>query len=221
MRITLDELLTVTNTSEEQLKSARRRGQIALAFARNDAFRKLWYLPVDAVAMLLTMALAKVYGASVAAQMVRMFGDAWLTVVAQAETDFSMDALFAVVDFIHEGDGKRAHMACGARDATPEAIAAMVAKSPAAQGYVAERINRMIRVTAARHGIDLTDRFMSAPGSSEFAELMAPYTQQAIGIVELSARRKCEANARRIGELVRVRAMGHRRGSQSLHAAEA
>jgi hypothetical protein len=89
MRLTLDELLTITDTSEDALKSMRRRGQIALAFGRSDAFRSLWYLPVDAVAMLLTMALAKVYGAGIAAQMVRMFGGAWLTVVAQAEADFS------------------------------------------------------------------------------------------------------------------------------------
>jgi hypothetical protein len=199
----------------------RRRGQVALAFGRNDAFRSLWYLPVDAVAMLLTMALAKVYGASAASQTVRLFGDAWLAVVARAEADFATDALFAVVDFIGSG-GRSAHMACGAHAATPEAIAAAVAKSPAAQGYVAERINavnvshiiRMVRTAAARHGIDLTDRFLPAPGTAEFAELMAPYKQQEIGIVEVGARRKREASARRIGEQVRARATGQGAGSR-------
>ncbi|MFL5239886.1 MAG: hypothetical protein ACJ8EL_20275 [Rhizomicrobium sp.] len=218
MRITLDELLTVTDISEDALKSMRRRGQIALAFSRNDAYRSLWYLPVDAVAMLLTMTLAKVYGASIAAQIVRMFGDVWLTVVAQAESDVSVDALFAVSDLIREADGRRAHLARGARDAIPEAIAAELARSPEGKGYVAERINlvnvshiiRRIRVTAARHGIDLTSPLMLAPASEEFQELMQRYARQENGIVEARARRKREAIARRVGEQVRARLAGGR-----------
>jgi hypothetical protein len=235
-RITLSELLTATETSVEALKSMRRRDHVALAFGRRDALASSWYLPVDAVGIHLTTALAKVYGATLAAQMVRTFGDVLLTVVAQAEADFASDAHFAVVDFVNETDGRSAHLACGARDATPEAVAAMVARSPAAQGYVVARINvvnvshviRVIRTTAARHGIDLTARFLPAPDSDEFQGLMQPYAQQETGIVERSARRKREAIARRIGEQARARAMGGRISvggrsarSRSLQAAEA
>ena len=178
MRLTLQELLKITATTDQGLRSLRRRDQVALAFGQRHAYDSLTYLPIDALGMLLAGTLAKSYGQTEAAQLVRIYGDVWAQVVAEAEADFKTDASFCVVDFERESDGRKATMAAGARDATPEQIAVTVANTPEAQGFVAVRINcvnishliRAIRISARKHDIDLIGPFMPPPGSEEFKE---------------------------------------------------
>lgn len=214
MRLTLPELLSITETSNQALKSLRRRDQIALAFGQRHAYESLSYLPLDAVGMLLTGTLAKSYGHTEAAQLVRVYGDIWAQVVAEAEADFKTDASFCVVDFERESDGKKATMAAGAREATPERIAATVANTPEAQGFVAVRINcvnishliRAIRISAAKHDIDLIRPFMPPPGSEEFQKLFAPYVELRDKAIAVTAkeRKKREALVREAGTVSRM-----------------
>jgi hypothetical protein len=215
MRLTLQELLKITATTDQGLRSLRRRGQIALAFGQRHAFDSLTYLPLDAVAMLLRGTLAKSYGQTEAAQFVRIYGDVWAQVVAEAEADFKTDVSFCIVDFERENDGKKATMAAGARDATPEQIAAAVANTPEAQGFVAVRINcvnlshliRAIRTSAAKHGINLTMPFMPPPGSEDFQKLFEPYVEaRDAAIVQVRDRRRREVLARQAGEKARAAA---------------
>ncbi|WP_407174435.1 hypothetical protein [Bradyrhizobium sp. STM 3562] len=213
--MTKTELLRTTCRSVEAWKSMQRRGEIALAFGDCRASASRWYTPVDAVAILLVLELAKTYGAGVAASFARAFADTLLNVIAEAEHG-PIDALFVMVDLIREADGTRGHLACGAHAASLAMIGAEVANL--APGYTIERvtainvnqITRTVRANAARLGVDLSGPFMPAPGSTEFTEIMAPFAELPTGMVEASARRKRESAIRRVSERVRQRAMGGR-----------
>ncbi|MBR0900976.1 hypothetical protein JQ616_38975 [Bradyrhizobium tropiciagri] len=208
-RLTLSELLHVTNTGEEALKSMRRRGQIALAFGLRDAFASSWYLPVDAVSMLVTSALAKVYGVSNAAVLVRISGDVLLQIVAGAEADTDTDAMLCVMDLVRERDGVRAYfVSCAAVDAfLPE-----LPRSCETHDFVPERliminvsqVIRALRVSALRIGVDLTAPFLPPPDSLEFQKLMASYSQLPHTMVELHTIKKRDALARKIGAKARA-----------------
>lgn len=231
VRLTRNELLAITDHTEHGFKTKLRRDQWGLAYGGRYTGARAWYGPEDAVAVHLISTLAKAYGGNTAALMTRVFGDVVLAAIAKAEGDCTVDAHFAVVDFIAP-DGQRAYLACGAHDATPETIAAELAKSYLVHGFVAERVImvnishliRTVRTNAAQLGIDLTVPFLPAPESDEFLELMSPYAELPGCIVELRNVKQRDAMARKIGARVRARAMGqggigHQRRSRSLWAA--
>jgi hypothetical protein len=227
---TLDwqELLAITDTNKEMLKSLRRRDALALAWGRGQVYESLRYVPLDAVGMLLVRDLGKHYsskgdkGYTEVAAILRVHSDIWARVVAEAEREYKEDTdfrvRFCIVDFERMSDGKRAHLVGGSRDTSDEAIAEAMAQSPQAKGYTMTRINctniaRLlieIRTNAAKHGIELHEpfSFMPHPDSKEFAELMRPFEQaKASAFVEVQNRKKREAEVRKIGERVRARAM--------------
>jgi hypothetical protein len=218
-RLTLDEIMSICDFGIEQLKSLRRRDQIALAFGGNTAWAvATWYMPADCVGLMLTAALAKAYDMTIAAQIVRAFGDAWLTAVAKADADTEIDAetdaSFAVADLVRKDDSQRALMAWCAGSAA-------LAQLPEAKSYTIERVTvvnvssivRAVRANAASCDLDLSSPFMPAPDSEQFAEIMAPYAAIETGVVvEVRALEKREALVRRLGEQARAIAMG-RRGS--------
>ena len=97
MRLTSREVLQIAGIGDEALKSMRRRHQIALAFGGDDSVAAKMYLPVDAVALMLSSTLARTYGASLAASLVRASADMVLIAGAQAEASknnvpYSVDA---------------------------------------------------------------------------------------------------------------------------------
>lgn len=211
VRLTRNELLTITNHSEHGFKTKLRRDQWAMAYGGRDAAARSWYRPEDAVAVHLTSALATIYGADLAAQIVRISSDVIVGAISEADTDPEAGALFAVVDFVHT-DGRRAYLTCGGRDERPEANGVQFA----ARGYHVERvisvnvslILQSVRTGAQRIGIDLSEPFLPAPDSAAFAELLAPYAELECGMVELRAIKKRDAIASKIGARVRARAMG-------------
>jgi len=211
-RLTLGELTTITDIGVEELKSKRRRDQLAFAFGCSDASARLRYVPSDCVAVMVTKDLAKTHGAKQAAQIVRAFADGMLRAVALSEADIALDVMFVVTDFV-DADGKRAFLASAAQGATADAVAADAVE---VTGYVAERINavnisrivRVVRANAARLRIDLREAFMPAPNSAEFDDLMKSFEELPSGIVEARALRRHEVAARKAGELARAVAMG-------------
>lgn len=215
VRLTRNELLAISDHTEHGFKTKLRRDQWGLAYGGRGAAARAWYGPEDAVVVHLVSTLAKAYDATTGARMTRAFADVVLITIAKAEADFTVDAHFAVVDFVGK-DGQRAYLACGARDTTPDTIAAELAKSPPARAFVAERVItinvshliRIVRTNAARIGIDLIAPFLPPPESAEFLELMAPYAELPGGIVEMRAAKKRDAIAGKIGARVRARAMG-------------
>jgi hypothetical protein len=216
-RLTLDEITNICDIGAEQLKSLRRRDQIALAFGGNTAWAvATWYMPADCVGLMLTTALAQAYDMTVAAQLVRAFGAQWLHAVAKAEaaeTDAGFDAWFAVADLVRRDDGSRSLMAWCTGSVT-------LAGLPEANGPMFERITminisrivRAVRVNAARCDLDLSAPFMPAPDSDDFQEIMAAYARETGGFVEARALKKAEASARRLGGQARA-IMMRRRGS--------
>jgi hypothetical protein len=217
-RLTRHEVMhDIVGTTKEGLKSLMRRQHVALAFGIADAPASIWYTPCDAVSMLIAMQLAKSYGAATAARLTRAFADTVLTAIAQAEGDFAQDVLFCIIDLVHEVDGKRGYLACGALNAAPESIAAELA-TLAKDGYAIEqiisvnvsRIIRQVRVTAAGQGLDLTGRFLPRPESDEFKQLLEPFAAVPAGIVELRSLKNRDAVVRRVGAQARARAMAGR-----------
>jgi hypothetical protein len=212
-QLSLSELLTVTGTTLQGLKTLRRRDQVAGAFGLRHAYENFKFLPLDAIGFLLSGSLAKAYGQTEAAQLVRVHGDVWAEVVAEAEADPLSDQSFCIVDFERESDGKSAHMACGARDATPERIAATLQRTPAAEGFVAVRVNcvnvsylmRVLRTTAAKHDIDLLNPFLPPRGHPAFAEIFAPYVKSRdAAIVSVRDRKSRETLAAKLGQKARA-----------------
>src|ERR1700732_3277164 len=65
-RLTLDELLLVTDTPINAFKALRIRKQLALAFGRSDAYASLSYVKLDGVALML----AESHGRQFAAHLV-------------------------------------------------------------------------------------------------------------------------------------------------------
>ena len=96
MRLSLAELLTVTDTDQGMLKAWRRRNHVALAFGRTDAYESMSYIALDAVAILLADTLAKSYRRTFAAHLVRVYWDIWGYAVAHAEADPSKPSHFVV-----------------------------------------------------------------------------------------------------------------------------
>jgi hypothetical protein len=215
MRLTLDEITNICGLGPEQMKSLRRRGQFGRAFGANTAFASDWYLPVDAVGVMLTAGIAQAYDMTTAAQITRAFGDAWLAAVAAADADTEIDSTLAVADLIRKDDGQRALLAWCAGHAVTA-----LAMSPESNGYTVERVTvtnissivRAVRANAARLDLDLSAPFMPAPGSDDFQEIVAPYAAIEAGPVEVRALKKAEAAARRLGEQARALMM-RRRGS--------
>jgi hypothetical protein len=211
--MTLDELLTATATTFNVLKQWRHRDQIALSFGQRFAYASLRYLPLDGIGLLLADAVAKSHGRTFAAQAVRVHWDTWAEVVAHAEDDPTRPANFCVVDF-RLADGKQGHMVCGAAGAIDEeALALRLAMTPQAKGAEPERIVcvnvarliRFMRENAARHGIDLLDRFLPPPGDPALVDLLAPWKAAKESAIDMARalRRKDEIAAERAGALVR------------------
>ncbi len=197
-RLTLDELLLVTDTPINQFKALRIRKQLALAFGRSDAYASLAYVELDGVALMLADALAESHGRQFAARVVRVYWDVWGAVVARAEADASQAAKFCVVDFT-TADGKSAHLVCGAGGViSDEEIAAKTAATPQAAGAEAKRIVcvnltrliRFMREHAARHGIDLLrSSFLPPADDPRTIDLLWPWAEargRAIEMVYIS-----------------------------------
>lgn len=205
IRLRLNEVLALTDTGMEALKSRRRRGEVAIGLGGCELLASGCYAPIDCVAILLATALTEVYGAKVAGQLVRGFADVVLTTIGEAEADRAHDVMLAVIDCV-DADGKRAFLASAAHDAG----------AGAPNGYTVERINavnvsqiiRAVRASAVRFRIDLNDVFMPAPVSETFAAIMAPFAEMPGGIVAARDLRRRETAARRAGEASRAIAMG-------------
>jgi hypothetical protein len=217
-RLTLAELLKVTATPPEALKSLRRRDQIALAFGRREAYDSLSYIELDAVGLLLTDAIGRAYNnLTTAAQLLRIYGDVWAGVVGEAEADLRHDKSFCIVDLADADEPRplehiKAHYACGANESDPDKIAKFVERYSPTPGLVAVRVNcvnvshliRFIRKTAAKHGIDLLGAFMPPPSDPRFKEFVQPYEDlRDKAIFEVRARKAREALAREVGERAR------------------
>jgi hypothetical protein len=205
-RLTARELLRLTDIGSEAAKSMRRRRQIALAFAADNIVAGAMYTPMDAVCLMLSSALAKGCGATMAASLIRAFADVVLIVVADAETG-TTDVLLAVADLVHS-DGRRAYLACGA-DAMIELATA--------KGFTIERattvnisaIIRSIRANEARVGIDLSGSFLPAPTMIGFTDMVKQFQAAPMGVtVETKFLRKRDALARKLGTQVRMQLIG-------------
>src|SRR4051812_25911156 len=89
--LTLQQVLTLTETSFQKFQTLRRadRDQIAMAFGRRTAAASLSYIPADCIGMLLVDALGESYGGKLTfpAQLVRVYGDVWLQCIAYAEAE--------------------------------------------------------------------------------------------------------------------------------------
>lgn len=219
------ELLAITGTNKEMLKSLRKRKALALAWGRDQIYESLRYVPLDAVGMLLVRDLGKNYSAKYdggygeVAAILRVHSDIWARVVAEAEREYKEDTdfrvRFCIVDFERMSDGKRAHLVGGSRDTSDEAIAEAMAQSPQAKDYTMTRVNCInvsrllieIRTNAAMHGIELHQpfSFMPHPDSKEFADLMQPFEQaKANAIIEVQNRKAREALMRKLGKDARA-----------------
>jgi hypothetical protein len=201
MRLTRTELLTITGHTEHGFNTKQRRGQWAMAYSRRDAGARDWYRPEDAVAVQLTVELAKTFGATQAASLVLMFGGSVLRAISAAEHS-ATDALVGVVELARDSDGRPAVLACSTTDVGVEGytVARVVTVN-------ISRLVRAVRASAERAGIDLSDVFMPASGSAALDAIMAGYAELDL-IVEASARRQRLAAARQAGELARRAAMG-------------
>ena len=215
-RLTLDELLLVTDTPINQFKALRIRKQLALAFGRSDAYASLTYVELDGVALMLADALAESHGRQFAARVVRVYWDVWGAVVARAEADASQAAKFCVVDFT-TADGKSAHLVCGAGGViSDEEIAAKTAATPQAAGAEAKRIVcvnltrliRFMRENGARHGINLIDSpfLPAAPDDQRTIDLLTPWAEARARAIEMvgAMKVKDEKAAARAGLLARA-----------------
>jgi hypothetical protein len=200
-RLTLNEVMSITNIGIEQLKSMRRRGQFAAAFSCKDAFATLRYSGVDCVAVLLTSELARTFSSKEAATLVLMFGGSVLRAIADAEHG-SADVLLGIADLVREDDGRRAHLACAAPDVGAEGHTTVRVVT-----CNVSRLIRRVRASAERVGIDLSAPFMPARDSAALDAILAGYTELQ-AVVEHGARRKRLAGARHAGERARQLAMG-------------
>lgn len=207
-RLTARELLRLADIGPEAARSMRRRRHIALAFGADDIPARSMFAPIDAVCLILSSALSKAYGATLAASLVRAFADVVLIVAAEAEVGMANDVLVAFADLAH-GDGRGAYLACGA-DAMMELAAA--------KGFTIERattvnISGIIRaVRAKRVGVDLSEAFLPVPTMADFADMLKPFEGGPMGIiVEQKSLTKRDASARKLGVQVRMQMIGGRR----------
>ena len=194
-RLKLAEVLAVTKMDHNAFKARRLRDQLAFAFGQRQAYASLSFLPVDAVGLLITEKLSKAYGNKKAAQIVRVWFEAWGRTVALADT--RQEAVqFCCVDLVDQ-NGKEATWPMGglgtdideieydmhAYTLTPEFRA--MCKETGLIGIVSPVrltcINvliwlNFIRKTAAGLGIDLSSPFMPPPGP-ELEALLAPFVE--------------------------------------------
>lgn len=201
MRLTLAQLLTLSDTSAEGLKGLRRRDQLALAFGQRFAYQSLTFFPIDAVGMRLAAGLGNYLGLLKAAQVVRLWSDDWLRVVAEVEHSGVL-VEWCVVELV-DALGKKATWTSTARspDGTSAPNFAEVkgriaqfsetsefAKMCAAAGLgpgarpqallcvPVKPILATIRQRAAKEGLDLSGPFMPAPGPA-LDVLLKPYVE--------------------------------------------
>jgi hypothetical protein len=212
-RLSLNEVLLVTDTPINEFKALRIRKQLALAFGRSDAYASLSYVELDGVGLLLADALAESHGRQFAAHAVRVYWDIWGFVVARAEADPSQAAKFCIVDFMTKS-GKAANLVCGAGGViSDEEIAAQLAATPQAAGAEATRIVcvnltrliRFMRENGARHGINLMGPFLPWPDDQRTIDLLAPWTEARARAIEMvgAMTAKDEKAATRAGTLAR------------------
>jgi hypothetical protein len=206
-RISLAERLIASGTSREREKAAVLRGQIAGAFGSDQMRARELHLYADAVATRLALTLAESHGRSLAAQLVRCFGDHVIAALAQAEVDRSQEVPIAFIDLICAKTGRRAFSAYGMRDPIEPV-----------DGFVTERcittnlsyVIRSTRSAAARSGLaGYNDAFMYAPTSPEYAQVMRAYVDAELpDLIEERALHKVEVMARRAGAQGRAVVLG-------------
>jgi hypothetical protein len=178
----LDEFLALAGLTKQQVKTLRRRDQLALAFGRRDAYSTLNYIELDAVAVLLVEELARSFDKTVAAQIVKLHADIWGFGVAESET--SKSVFFIVAEFV-DSVGRRTHLAGCSRTADAEQIRKGFAKQPYAAGHEfaravvvpLSRLLERVRINAKQAGIDVSGPFLPPPGDHRFKEIFAPYVK--------------------------------------------
>jgi hypothetical protein len=208
VRLTPRELLTITDIDIEALKSMRRRHQIAIAFGGEDVVSSRMYTACDAVALMISSALAKSYGASLAAALTRASADVVLIAIAQAGVS-KQNVPLAIIDLTRD-DGRRAYITCTDAVEPPNAAAA--------QGYVLERVVSInvshifgvVRANATRIGLDLSAPFLPEPGSETFDAMMGPFVDANLmgSLIEAKSLRKRDMLARKAGAQARAHAIG-------------
>jgi hypothetical protein len=204
MRLTSRELLSIADIHIEALKSARRRDQIAIGFGGHDIVAAKMYLPVDVVALMISSALSKTFGAGLASALTRASADMVLIAVAQAGVSNATVPL-AIIDLVRS-DGRRAYVA---------STAAVEPSAP--EGYVVERamslnVSRIIdqvRARAARADLDLGAPFLPEPGSEALDAMMRPFVDTNLmgSVIEAKSLRRRDMLARKAGEVARRVAM--------------
>jgi hypothetical protein len=209
MRLTLREVLDITATTDPMLKALRTRNQLALAFGQSHAYESLRYVPLDCVAILLNATLAKSYARNFAAQLTRVYWDAWTETVAYAEADPEKPAHFHVID-VTAPNGKAGHCFAGSQGEVdvPKLMSLRVPHGATLDRET--KINvvpliRFIRTSAARLGIDLLSPFVPPFGDPRLAQLLAPWAEARLHAVDMlkAIRRSDEEAAARAGKLAR------------------
>lgn len=205
--LTYDELLTVTETDQNLLKRRRRHDHVALAFGRRFIFKSLRYLAIDAVAMLIAETIAKNFGHTTAARLVRCDGDIWATAIAMSEEHPDRPANYAIVEF--DRNGKREFLTAATNSIDTGEIARKLSMSKVALGATAQRITlcnvtpliAVIRRTGAAYDIDLSAPFLPAPNSDDFKALFNPYAETVKTIRDtVEAKRVAGEKARKLAD---------------------
>ena len=206
------EILDASGTKDQELRSLRRRDQVALALGKADAYSGPPYLAVDGVALLLAGTLAQSYDRTFAAQLVRTYWPLWMDVVSHGETT-RKPAQFCLVDFVR--NGKTSTLACGAATATID-FDAIVGELSTKQMDGAEpervtcvnvtRLCTFLRKNVAVHGIDMLDPFLPPPTDPDLRKLLDEGSREIDGlIVVMQQKNKSqEAVARRAGDTARA-----------------
>jgi hypothetical protein len=225
-RLTLQQVLTLTDTSFQKFQTLRRRDQIAMAFGRRLAAASLSYIPLDCVGMLLVATLGEAYGGKLTfpAQLVRVHGDVWFRAVAYSEAEArsggTRDAYFCVIDLERESDGKAGHEVMGYLAADPDATVYEPIRDPLPPGWVRRRINcvsvslliRRVRKAAYNKGkaaeeqINLDAPFLPTPGSDEYKKLLACdyFKGRDQVLTEMKLMKSREAAAAKYGDIARA-----------------
>jgi hypothetical protein len=204
--LTLKEVRAITGMSYDDVKNRRRKDQVAGAFGLRTLLDSDQYVPIDCVALMLRDEISKAFGGTEAAQLIRMYGDTLARIVADAEEFPNTSAAWvSVICFQWLSDGKEAPTLVpfsvieSTSTGTPDFDAAW------SKSINVAYIIRRVRENAKKHGIDLSEKFMPAPGSNELEELLEPYGEHGPGIVfGARARKQREAIERRAGEEVRA-----------------
>ena len=203
-QITFAEFIAGAAISTEQLKVLRRRGQIACAFGRREAFQSLGFVALDCVATVLADRLATVFERTQAALLTRLHFDIWARVVAAAETDPAAPAFFAVAEFV-DRKGRRTHVALGTRTDDPAAIKRDVDRATGLSTIhtVAVDVGGVIadvRANASAAGYDFAAPFLPPPGE-KLDEILAPYAAERDRAISIAVKaRRAGIKARELVE---------------------